>query len=417
MRKGKGAGRALIVILILGGFVGYQVYTRINTAKEVAEETAEGAIMRVSVVNPQPGPKEETLTLPGTADAWYQAPIYAQVSGYVKMWYKDYGARVKEGDLLAEINTPTLDAQYSEAQANLRSAEAKYNLAVVTADRWRALRKSQAVSEQSISVQEANEKSEAALVDAAKQNVVRFEALQKFKKIVAPFDGVITSRAINVGDYVDQGHGNMGASGNATELFSVADTHAMRLFVSVPEVFASILKPELVADVVVPQYPERHFTAKYLTTAKGFDTNTRTVVTEFIIDNDDAALWPGSYATVKLTAPADPHILTVPTSSLVFEEEGLQVATVTSDNHVHFKPVTSGKILGEQVQITLGLTKEDRIVDNPPAAIMEGQEIKIVPATPGYNTPVPNGETAQSEAPQEKVGMAEEHAAGHETKK
>lgn len=353
-----------------------------------------------------PGPSQENLTLPGTVEAWYQAPIYAQVSGYVKMWHKDYGAHVKQGDLLAEINTPALDAKYAQAKADLKAAEAKYHLAVVTAKRWRALRNSQAVSEQSITEAEANAQSEEALYEAAKQNVKRYEALQTFKNIVAPFDGTVTSRSINVGDLVNEGGGSLGASGDATELFSVADTHSMRLFVSVPAVFSYMLKPGLTADVEVTQYPNRHYRANFLTVAKGYDPNTRTTVTEFTLDNADASLWPGSYATVRLTAPADGHILTLPTSALVFEENGLQVATVTADRRIHYQPVVSGKVLGEQVQITDGVTTADRIVDNPPAALMEGEEVQLVPPTPGYNHASREAEAARDEASHRQTAMA-----------
>ncbi len=376
----------LAVIAAVGGISGYQVYHRLQHSEAVREATLESAIPKVATVNPQPGPSEEHLSLPGNIDAWYQAPIYAQVSGYVKMWHKDYGAHVKKGELLAEINTPTLDAEYAQAKADLRAALAKYKLAEVTAQRWTALRNSNAVSVQSITEAQANAQSEKALYEAALQNVKRYEALQKFKQIEAPFDGIVTSRSINVGDLV-KGGGNLGPDGAATELFSVADTHKMRLFVSVPAVFAYILKPGLMADVEVPQYPNRPFSASFLTVANGFDPNTRTAVTEFIMENENGELWPGSYATVKMSAPADGHILTIPTSALVFEEKGLEVATVTPDKRIHYKPVTSGKILGETVQITAGLTTADQIINNPPAALMEGEQVELVPATTGYNQP------------------------------
>lgn len=413
MSKNNGKNGAIIVVVIalVGGLAGYQTYHRLQMTEEVREETLEGAIPRVSVVHPQPGPREESFTLPGTVEAWYQAPIYAQVSGYVKMWHTDYGAHVKNGDLLAEVNTPALDADTAKAKADLKSAEARYHLAVVTAKRWRALRQSQAVSEQSITEQEANEQSEAALVEAAKQKVARYTALQKFKRIVAPFDGIVTARSINVGDYVNEGGGNMGASGDATELFSVADIHRMRLFVSVPEAFSYILKPGLTADVVVPQFPNRHYVANFLTVAHGFDTSTRTVVTEFLIDNQDASLWPGSYGTVKITAPADVHILTVPTSALVFEEDGLRVATLSADHRIEYKPVTSGKILGEQVQITDGLTTADWVVDNPPAALMEGEAVELVTPTLGYSSA-----GAAQPAEVEHSASVIQHAAAGETK-
>lgn len=376
----------VVLIALVGGVAGYQTYLRLQKTEEIREETLDNAIPRVAVVHPHAGPSEENFTLPGTVEAWYQAPIYAQVSGYVKMWHSDFGAHVKKGDLLAEINAPTLDADTAKAKADLKSAEAHYHLAAVTAKRWRAMRNSHAVSEQSITEQEANERSEAAALESAKQTVARFEALQKFKHIVAPFDGIVTARSINVGDYVNEGGGSMNSSGEATELFSVADTHQMRLFISVPETFSSILRPGLTADVVVPQFPNRHYQANFLTVAQGFDSNTRTVVTEFSLDNRDASLWPGSYATVKVTAPADSHILTIPSSALVFEEHGLEVAVLDASHHIQYKPVISGKILGEDVQITSGLAQDDWVVNNPPAALMDGELVEVVTPVNGYGT-------------------------------
>jgi RND family efflux transporter MFP subunit len=384
--KHKRGGRiGLVVILFAGLYVGYEFYKRHQDAEALREETLANAVPVVSVTNAQPGPASMSLTLPGNIEAWYQAPIYAQVSGYVKMWYKDYGAKVKKGDVQAEINAPSLDAQYAQALANVEAQRAKYNLAVVTANRWLALRKSQAVSEQSISEQVANEHARKALLDAAQQNVNHFVALERFKTIVTPYDGVVTARRINVGDYVNkEGGGSMTTAGNATELFSVADMHTMRLLISVPEAFAYILKPGLTADVIVPQFPDRHFTAKFLTVANGFDPNTRTAVTEFTINNADKALWPGSYGTVRLTAPNRTDMLALPNSTLVLQEQGTQVATVAPDGHIHFKSITVGEILHGRMLVA-GISNSDRIVNNPSAALLEGDKVRVVPPTAGYN--------------------------------
>ena len=278
-------------------YLGYRIYDTKSDAALLREHTLEDAVPTVAVVNPKPVPPTETITLPGNVQAWFQAPIYAQVSGYVKMWYKDYGALVKKGDILAEINAPALDAQYAQAKADLESERAKYALADVTTKRWVALRKNHAVSEQSISVQVANAKAEAARVNAAEQNVRNFEALIRFKTIVAPYDGVVTQRNINVGDYVNK-EGTISSPNAVSNLFTVADVSMLRLFVSVPESFGPFLQPGLTADVTVPQLPNRHFTAKFLTVARGFDVSTRTAITVFTIDNEDRALWPGSYAKV-----------------------------------------------------------------------------------------------------------------------
>lgn len=373
---------AAIVLLLL--YLSYRIYESNVDATTLRKHTVEDAVPTVAVTYPTAVPPTETITLPGNIQAWFEAPIYAQVSGYVKMWYKDYGALVKKGDILAEINAPALDAQYAQAKADLAAERAKYALADLTAKRWVALRKNHAVSEQSISVQEANAKAEAARVKAAEQNVKNFEALIQFKTIVAPYDGVVTVRNINVGDYINK-EGNISNRSAITNLFTVADVSMLRLFVNVPAAFGAFLKPGLTADVTVPQLPGRHFTAKFLTVARGFDVSTRTAVTVFTIDNEDRALWPGSYAKVHLTAPVDRNAVTIPSTALVFQEHGTQVAVVTEDNHVHFKPITVSKLMDNAVEVAEGISNQDRIVNNPSAALLEGDKVRVVTPAPGYD--------------------------------
>jgi RND family efflux transporter MFP subunit len=329
-------------------------------------------------------PSTETVTLPGNIQAWYEAPIYAQVSGYVKMWYKDYGAHVKKGDVLAEINAPALDAQYAQAKADLESERAKNALAELTAKRYVAMRTNHALSEQAISVQVAEARAQAAKVKAAEQNVKNFEAMIRFKSIVAPYDGIVTVRNINVGDYVNK-EGNISSSGAVSNLFTVADVSMMRLFVNVPAGFGPFLQPGLTADVMVPQFPNRHFAAKFLTVARGFDVSTRTAVTEFTIENEDRALWPGSYATVHLTAPLEKDALTVPLTAMIFQEHGTQVAVVTEDDLVHIKPITVNRILDDVVEVATGISASDRVINNPSATLLEGDKVRIVTPAPGYD--------------------------------
>lgn len=363
---------------------GYVVVERLHASHEVRTTTAYNAVPDVEVVTPEPGAKTLAITLPGTIDAWYQAPIYPQASGYVKMWYKDFGADVRAGDTLAEINAPGLDAQYAQARADLDAQAAKYNLAVVSAGRWHAMAKSQAVSGQSVSVADANRKSGYAEMEAAQHNLDRFSALEKFKTIVAPFDGIVTSRDINVGDYVSVGGGEHKEGGEASQMFVVADMHRMRLFVSVPEVFSYMLKPGLTATVSVPQFSDRTFEAKFLTVAKGYDPNTRTAVTEFTIENPDHLLWPGTFASVHLKAPAEGNTWRIPTATLVFQEEGMQVAVVGADNHAHFRSITVGRMADTHTDVISGLQPSDRIIRNPPADLLEGQEVRVVVPEKGY---------------------------------
>ncbi|MDP2381441.1 MAG: efflux RND transporter periplasmic adaptor subunit [Nitrospirota bacterium] len=380
-------GRLFIIsaILMCVLYLGYRVYESQSDAALLRETTLEDAIPTVATIHATPVAPTETITLPGNVQAWFQAPIYAQVSGYVKMWYKDYGALVKKGDILAEINAPALDAQYAQARADLESVRAIYALADLTAKRWLALRKNHAVSEQSISVKVAEAKAELAKVRAAEQNVKNFEALIRFKTIVAPYDGVVIVRNINVGDYVNK-EGTISSPSSVANLFTVADVSMLRLFVSVPESFGPFLQPGLTAEVTVPQLPNRRFTAKFLTVARGFDVNTRTAITVFTIENEDRALWPGSYAQVSLTAPVDRKVVMIPSTALVFQEHGTEVAVVSEDDgRVHFKPITVSKLLDSAVEVEEGISAGDRIVNNPNAALLEGDKVRIVTPAPGYD--------------------------------
>ena len=403
MNSLRGKGLVILAIVVCVVYFSYRFYEDGIAEAVLQENTLDHSIQRVSVISPTLLPPEETITLPGNIQAWYEAQIYAQVSGYVKMWYKDYGALVKKGDVLAEINAPALDAQYAQAKADLEIERAKNVLAELTAKRYVAMRQHQAVSEQAISVQVQEAKAQAARVNAAEQNVKNFEALIQFKTIVAPYDGVVTVRNINVGNYVNKDSSSEGGSGVIRDLFTVADVSKMRLFVSVPEAFGPFLQPGLTADVTVPQLPNRHFTATFLTVARGFDVSTRTAITVFTIDNTDGALWPGSYATVHITAPVDKNILTIPTTSLVFQEHGAQVAMVSESDHVHFKPIAMNRVLDNAIEVTEGISASDRIINNPSAALLEGDKVVIVTPAPGYeitDAPPPKDSSTTKATPQ-----------------
>ena len=377
-------GKALTILAIVVCIVyfGYRYYERGIDAAVLQETVLERSVQKVTVISPTLLPPTESITLPGNIQAWYEAQMYAQVTGYVKMWYKDYGALVKKGDVLAEINAPALDAQYAQAKADLETERAKNVLAELTAKRYLAMRENHAVSEQAISVQVQEAKAQAARVNAAMQNVKNFEALIRFKMIVAPYDGVVTARNINVGNYVNKEASS--GDGSIRDLFTVADVTKMRLFVSVPEAFGPFLRPGLTADVTVPQLPNRHFTGTFLTVAGGFDVSTRTAITVFTIDNEDRALWPGSYATVRITAPVEKNILTIPTTSLVFQEHGAEVAIVGEGDRVHFKAIAMSRVLDNAIEVTEGISASDQIINNPSAALLEGDKVRIVTAAAGY---------------------------------
>ncbi len=371
-------------IVVCGFYLGYRMHEANSDAALLQNKTLEEAVPTVAVVSPKPLPGIETVILPGNIVGWYEAPIYARVTGYVKMWHKDYGDIVKAGEVLAEINTPDLDAEYQQAHADLESERVKYELADVTADRWIAMRQNQAVSEQSITVQIQNRRAQAAVVRAAEQKVRNIEAFIKFKQIVAPFDGVVTQRNINVGDLVSK-EGNLNTPNAKNNLFTVAVVDKLRLFVSVPEGFGPFLNPGLTADVTVPQLPHRHFKFEFLTVAKGFDIGTRTATTVFTIENKDRALWPGSYAQVHLTVPVDRQAFTMPSTALVFQEHSSQVAVVTSDDTVHLKDIKVARLMDQIVEVAEGLSENDRIINNPSAALLEGNKVRVVTPEVGYD--------------------------------
>ncbi len=386
---------SVLVVLVL---VAWGVIGRRNYVADLASVADEEAIPQVQVIVPAKGPATRTLNLPGNISAWYAAPIYAQVSGYVKMWYEDYGANVKAGERLATIDAPGLDEQFATAQANFGVAQAKYRLAAVTAGRWKALSGTQAVSKQEVDVQVAGASAQEAQVQAAQHDVARYQALEQFKNVVAPFDGVVTARNTDVGSYVNAAGGDARSTGGSTELFSVSDIHKMRVYVSVPQDYSEMLKPGLTATLSLPQFPDRTFKAEFLTTAHAFNQQTRTVITELTVDNPDHAIWPGTYTDVHFVLGTDPNILIVPEQALLFRAQGLQVALVRPDNTVHLQNVKLGLNLGQSVQVLSGLKADDRLIDNPSAGLLEGDHVDVVPGVPGV-APPPQFQSAKPPGP------------------
>jgi RND family efflux transporter MFP subunit len=374
----------LIGIVVAGGLAAYGIWSRDDTVAALQKTADDASLPRVQVISPQPGPPQRTLTLPGNIEAWYQAPIYAQVSGYVSRWDKDYGAEVKAGDVLATIDTPALDAQFAASKANLAVMEARYKLAVITTKRWSALAGTQAVSQQEVDVKAQDAAAQKAQVEAAQQDVARYQALIVFKQLVAPFDGVVTARNTNLGDYVNAAGGNATLSSSATALFLVADIHQMRIFVSVPQEYADVLKPGLTATLTLPQAPDKPITARFLTTAHAVVPSTRTIITELAADNTNRELWPGTYVNVHFAFPGEPNVLILPEQALLFRAQGMQVAVVDDQDRVHLRNVVLGKNLDTEVQILSGLKATDKVVGNPSLGLLDGQQVKIEQPVAGY---------------------------------
>ena len=344
--------------------------------------TDAAAVPTVAVVLPQRGEKPQELVLPGNVEAFYQAPIYARVSGYVKMWYQDIGAHVQAGQLLAEIDAPDLDQQLAQARGNLAIAKANELLAVLTARRWQALRASDLVSQQTADEKSGDAVAKHAAVLSAEAEVRRLSALESFKRITAPFDGVVTARKTDVGALINAG------SGSGPELFSVADIHAMRIYVRVPQTFAPELRTGMAATLHLPQHPKQTFTATLATTANAIAPESRSVLVELHADNRDGKLLPGTYAEVHFELPAPADVLRLPTSALLFRRRGLEVATVGPQGKVVLKPVEVGRDLGTDVEITAGIDPADRVIDSPPDSIAAGEAVKL--AGPDWSTVAPS---------------------------
>jgi membrane fusion protein (multidrug efflux system) len=381
-RRGRLYGSLALAAVVL--LAAYGIWSRFHAVSNLKAQADDAAIPRVQVDVAMAAPAERTLVLPGSINAWYEAPIFGQVSGYVTHWYKDYGAPVKRGDVLATIDAPTVDAQYQAAKADLATAQARYELAVVTARRWTALAGTQAVSQEDVDIKNADMVALRAEVAAAQQNVARNAALVVFEKLVAPFDGVVIARNTDIGYYVNAAGGDASLRANATPLFSVADIHKMRIFVSVPQEYSSFLAPGLQATLTLPQDPEKQIPVQFLTTANAVVPTSRTVITELTLQNPKRAFWPGTYVDVHFTFPGHPGLLIVKEQAIVFRTANTQVALVEPDNRIHMQDIVLGRNLGTTVEVLSGLKASDRFVSNPSAGLLEGQRVKIVQSVKGY---------------------------------
>jgi RND family efflux transporter MFP subunit len=348
------------------------VTSREKSEVELAKWTKVRAIQTVSVVTPLHNAGDQLLVLPAEVQAWYLAPLHARVSGYVKMWYKDIGAKVKAGELLAEIDTPELDQQLAQTRGELEKAEANAALAEITAKRWEALQKSNAVSQQVTDEKAGGYQARLAEVNAAKANVARLNALEGFKQLVAPFDGVVTARNIDVGALVHDG-----TNANSTELFEIADVHEMRIYADVPQAYAAQIHTGMTADLTLSQYPDRIFHAVVATTSDAITRKTRTLQVELHRDNKDGLLQPGSFAEVHFKLPPNPNDLVLPASAIIFRRNSLEVAVVGADNKITLKPIRIGRDLGTTVEVQSGLSVTDRIVKNPSDSITNGDTVRV----------------------------------------
>ena len=366
---------ALLVIALVALAV-WGIAARARALADVTRETEQLAVTSVAVVHPTRGASQQEIVLPGNAQPLADAPILARTDGYLRKWYVDIGARVKAGQLLAEIDTPEVDQQLAQARADLAQAEANLRLAETTAQRYDGLMQSDSVSRQDYDNAKGNLEARRATVESSRFNVKRLVQLTDFKQIRAPFDGVITARNIDVGALVTAG-------GAARELFHIASVKTLRVFVNVPQVYSPQTTPGLTADLTFQQYPGRRFTGTLVRSSQSIDQASRTLLVEIDVDNPAGELLPGSYVQAHLKLAASQAIVRVPVNALLFRSEGAQVATVDRDNKVRLQKVNIQRDLGTELEVASGLSGDEQVVVNPPDSIAEGQTVRVVTSSPG----------------------------------
>ena len=369
--------RFLLLLVVAAVAVGVSgVFKRRQDDEKLTRWTREQALPTVAVTAVKPDTTVKHVVLPGDVQAFYSAAIHAQVTGYVHDWRKDIGARVKQGEVLASVDTPALDDQVNQAEGELEKANANLSLAKTTADRWRALGNSAAVSQQAIDEKIGDQRAKEAELSAAKANLARLHAQKAFSTIVAPFDGVVTARNIDIGSYV-----NASVNGGPP-LFVVADVSRMRIYVKAPQVYAAALKNGMSAKLRLPEYPGRTFDARIDTTASAIDDKSRSLLVELMADNGAGLLRPGSFAQVAFDLPPDAQALEISASALLFRDSETVVAIVGADDRVKLQRVRIARDYGSDVEIEGGLPPDARIALSPPESISDGDKVRVAGASP-----------------------------------
>lgn len=371
--KNKKYQRYLIAFIILILLVIVLMSMRVYALYALRKRTLETITPIVATMIAKKESGTDKIVLPGNVWAWHEAPIYARTNGYIKNWYVDIGSKVKNGDLLAVIETPELDAQARQAAAELKTAIANNNLAQTTARRWRHLLKTHSVSKQETDEKVSNAQAFQAMVASAKANLQRLNQLVSFEQVIAPFEGIITARATDIGDLI-----NAGSSTAAKPLFRIAQTDPLRIYVKIPQYFTSRITKNMTVSLHFAEQPNHAFTAKLLDTAMAIDPVTRTLLAQFLVENKKGELLPGSYTEVWFTLPLPSHSIRLPVNTLLFQAAGLQVATVNQHNKIALKSVVISRDFGDEVEIATGVQAGERIVLNPPDAISDGELVRIM---------------------------------------
>ena len=374
--SGSAAKRAILLlftVMAVALIVIWGISSRRKANAQLSQETRELAIPTVMVVHPKRGAPQQEIVLPGDMQPYTDAPIYARTTGYLKSWHVEMGARVKSGQLLAEIDTPEVDQQLLQARADLATAEANLSLAEITATRYKDLMKTESVSQQDVDNATGNYEARRTAVESARSNVKRLEDLQSFKKIYAPFDGVITARNTDIGALIDSGSGG----GPARELFHIAAVNRLRVYVNVPQVYSPHIKSGLRAELTLAEFPGRHFEGMIVRDAGAIDNATRTLLTEIDVNNPLGELKPGGYVEVHLKLPTAVTTFALPVNTIIFKSAGLQVATVKEGKNIDLVPITPGRDFGTEIEVLAGLKGDESVVINPPDSLTNGEPVRV----------------------------------------
>lgn len=363
-----------VVICAFAAAIGYDIFhgiqSRVHAAAALKQQSQETAIPTVSVIHSKSGGNVEEVVLPGNAQAYVATPIYARTSGYLKSWNFDIGAHVKAGQLLALIETPEIDRQLDQARADLATAQANYDLAKTTAARYQTLFKTDSVAKQDVDNAVGDMNAKKAMLDSAAFNVRRLQETQHFQNVYAPFDGVITARNIDIGALIDAG-----ANAPGKELFDIAATKRLRVYINVPQQYSRDVKPGGAADLTQAEFPGRRFPGKIVRTSDAIDPVSRTLLTEVDVDNPTGELLPGAFLSVHLKLKSETAAVVIPVNTLIFRSGGMQVAVVRN-NKAELVPVTIGRDYGTEVEVVSGLTAQDAIIENPSDSLTSGTEVR-----------------------------------------
>jgi RND family efflux transporter MFP subunit len=358
----------VVVLVVVAGVV-----PRMRAKTALKEETDKSAVPSVDVIQPKQGTPHQEIVLPGNIQAFIDAPIYARTNGYLKKWYVDIGARVKAGQLLAEIDTPEVDQQLQSARADLNTAQANSNLSQITSKRYEDLKNTDSVSKQDVDNANGDYAAKKAMENSSAANVKRLEDTKAFQNIYAPFDGVITARDTDIGQLIASG-----SSSTQKELFHIAAIHTLRVFINVPQQYSIAAKPGLTADLTLGEYPGRRFQGTLVRTSNSIDLASRTLLVEVDVNNATGELLPGAYTEVHLRLPNDVPSFILPVSSLIFRAQGLQVATVDAQNQTKLVAITLGRDFGSEVEVLSGVDANTKVIVNPPDSVIDGEKVNPV---------------------------------------